>query len=159
MRQQFLSAFAIGLLIIAIAVGVVVYMQRGAHMELTGPMTVRIHPTDPNTALAIINLHVTNPSDYGFQVSNVTVTLQNKDGDFPTTVISRSDYQKLAETMPEFGPFHPTLFYKYVIPAHSASDYTVIAQFSAPEQILNQRKRFTVQVQEVNGKIAEFSEK
>ena len=159
MKEQFLSAFTIGLVVVAVAVGAILFMQRGAHMELTGTMTVAVHATDKNTALAVFNFHLTNPADYGFEVSNVTVTLQTNAGDFPTTTIGKVDAQRLAETTPEFGPFHSPLYTKYVIPAHSTGDYTVLAQYNAPDTILNARKRFVVQIQEINGKVAEFDER
>ena len=159
MREQFLTAFAIGLAAVAVVVAGIMYMQRGAHMELTGVMTVRVHATDENTALALIDVHIANPADYGFEVGNVTVTLETKSGEFPTTIISRVDAQRLAEAMPELGPFHPTLYTKYIIPAHSTGNYTLLAQYSAPERILNDRKRFVVRIQEINGKTAELSEK
>jgi hypothetical protein len=158
-REQFLTAFGIGLAAVAVVVAGIMYMQRGAHMELTGAMTVRVHGTDENTALALIDLHIANPADYGFEIGNVTVTLETKSGDFPTTIISRVDAQRLAEAMPELGPFHPTLYTRYVIPAHSSGNYTLLAQYSAPERILNGRKRFVVQIKEINGKTAEFWEK
>ena len=159
MRQQFLSAFTIGLVAVAVVVAGIMYMQRGAHVELTGAMTVRIHGTDDNTALALIDLHIANPADYGFQVNNVTVTLETTNGEFPTGIVSGIDSKRLADAMPELGPFHATLYTKYVIPAHSTGDYTLLAQYSAPERILKDRKRFVVRVDEINGKTAEFSEK
>ena len=159
MREQFVSAFVIGLLVVAVAVGAILFMQRGAHMDLTGPIVVRVLPTDEHTSLAVIDMKITNPSDYGFQVNNVTVTLQTDHGDFPTTTIGKVDAQRLAQNMPEAGPFHPTLYTKGIIPAHSTGDYSLFAQYNAPEGILNDRKRFTVQVQETDGKIATFSEK
>ncbi|HEX3745382.1 MAG TPA: hypothetical protein VHW09_15670 [Bryobacteraceae bacterium] len=159
MKQQFISAFTIGIVLVAVAVGAVLFMQRGAHMDLTGTMTVKVHPTDPNTSLASIDLHLTNPASYGFQVSDVTVTLVNKDGKFPVTTVSRVDQQRLAEQMPELGPFHPALYTKYTIPAHSTGDYTLLAQYSAPENIVNARTRFVVRIREVNGTVAELSEK
>jgi len=158
-REQFLSAFAIGLAAVAVVVAGIMYMQRGAHMELTGAMTVRVHGTDENTALALIDLHIANPADYGFEVNNVTVTLETNGGEFPTTIVSRVDAQRLADAMPELGPFHPTLYTKYVIPARTTGDYTLLAQYSAPERILNGRKRFVVRIEEINGKTAQFSEK
>jgi hypothetical protein len=159
MKEQFVSAFTIGLVAVAVAVGAILYVQRGAHMDLTGPMSVRIHPTDENTSLALIDLHITNPSDYGFEVSDVTVTLQKKEGEMSNTIVSRVDARRLAEAMPELGPFYPTLYTKYVIPAHSTAEYTLLAQFSAPERILSDRKRFVVRVWEINGKSAEFVER
>ena len=159
MKNTFVITFVIGLAVIALAVAGILYMQRGAHMELTGAMTVRVHATDENTALALIQIHIANPADYGFQVNNVTVTLETNAGAFPTTVISQVDTKRLAEAMPELGPFHPTLYTRYVIPARSTGDYTILAQYSAPERILNDRKRFVVRIEEINGKAAEFSEK
>ena len=159
MREQFVQAFIVGLLVVAVAVGVILYMQRGAHMELTGTMTVAVHATDKDTALAVFNLHLTNPADYGFEVNNITVTLETDTGEFPTTTIGRADTQSLADAMPEFGPFHTTLYTHYVIPPRSKGDYTVLAQYNAPEKVLNNRKRFRMTVAEINGKVAEFDEK
>lgn len=159
MREQFVSAFTIGIAVVAVAVGVVFFMQRGAHMELTGPMTVRTHATDENTALAIINLHITNPADYGFEVSDVSATLETKAGDSNTRIVSKVDAKKFFDAMPELGPFHPTLYTKYVIPPHSTGDYTLLAQYSLPERMLTDRQRFVVRIQEINGKVAELSER
>jgi hypothetical protein len=159
MKEQFASAFAIGLVAVAVAVGAILFMQRGAHVGLTGPMSVRTIPTDPNTALAVIDLRITNPADYDFEVSNVTVTLETKDGEFPTGIVSRVDAQRLFDAMPDAGPFHPTLYTKAIVKAHSTGDYTLLAQYSAPERILQDRKQFVVRIQEINGKVAEFSEK
>lgn len=159
MKEQFVAAFTIGLIVVAVAVGGILYMQRGAQMELTGPMSVRVLPTDDDTALALVNLRITNPSDYGFTVHNVTVTLETKAGEFPRGIVSRVDAQRFFDAMPDAGPFHPTLYTNAVIPAHSTADYTLASQFSAPERILKDRKRFVVRIDEINGKTAEFSER
>ena len=159
MKEQFGAALIIGLLVVAVAVGGILFMQRGAHMELTGTMAIRILPTDPNTALAVINMRISNPSDYGFEVGNITVTLETAAGEFPTSTVGRVDATRLFDSMPDAGPFHPTLYTKAIIPAHSKGDYTLLAQYSAPERILADRKRFVVRIQEINGKVAEFSEK
>ena len=103
MREQFVSAFAIGLIAVAVAVGAILYMQRGAHMELTGPMTVRTVATEEQTALALINLHITNPSSLRFEAHNVTVTLETKSGEFPDETVSRVDSQRMFDSMPENG--------------------------------------------------------
>jgi hypothetical protein len=158
-REEFAGAFGIGLVAVAIAVGAVLFMQRGAHMDLTGPMSIRILPTSDNDALALANLRITNPSDYPFEVRNVTVILETKAGEFPREIISRSDTQRLFETTPEAGPPHPTLYAKATIAPHTTTEYTIAAQFNAPERILKDRKRFVVKIEEIDGKIAEFSEK
>jgi hypothetical protein len=122
-------------------------------------MTVRTHATDENTALAIIDLHITNPADYGFQVSDVSATLETNAGDSNTRIVSKVDARRLFDAMPELGPFHPTLYTKYVIPPHSTGDYTLLAQYSLPERMLTDRQRFVVRIQEINGKVAELSER
>ena len=159
MKDQFVKALLIGLVAVAVAVGAILFMQRGAHMDLTGPMTVRTHATDENTALAIIDLHITNPADYGFQVADVTATLETKAGESTSRTVSKVDAKRLFDAMPELGPYHPTLFTKYVIPPHSTGDYTLLAQYSLPEKMLTERERFVVRIQEANGKVAEFGEK
>jgi hypothetical protein len=158
-REQFVSALTIGVAVVVVAVGVILFMQRGAHMELTGPMTVRVHATDENTALALIDLHLTNPADYGFQVADVTATLETKAGESTTRIVSKVDATSLFKAMPELGPFHPTLFTKYTIPPRSTGDYTLLAQYSLPEKMLTDRQRFVVKIQEVNGKVAELVER
>jgi hypothetical protein len=159
LREQFVKALTIGIAIVVVAVGAILFMQRGAHMNLTGPMTVRIHATDKDTALAIIDVHLTNAADYGFQVSDVTATLETKAGDSTSRIVSNVDAKRLVEAMPELGPFHPTLYTKYVIPPHSTGDYTLLAQFSLPDRMLADRQRFVVRIQEINGKTAELLER
>ncbi|HUE03892.1 MAG TPA: hypothetical protein VMR62_30340 [Bryobacteraceae bacterium] len=159
MREQFVAAFTIGLIVVAVAVGGILYMQRGAQMDLTGPMSVRVLPTDADTALALVNLRITNPAAYGFTVHNVTVTLETKDGELSRGIVSRVDAQRFFDATPDAGPFHPTLYTNAVIPAHSTADYTLASQFSLPEKMLKDRKRFVARIEEINGKIAEFSEK
>jgi hypothetical protein len=160
MREDFVAAFAIGLVVIAGAVGAVMYMNRGSHVDLPGEIVgIRTLATGDNDALAIVNLHVTNPSDYGFMIRNVTVTLEKKSGEqFPRDIIARSDAQRLFEAMPEGGPYHAPLYTEAVIPPHTTADYTLAAQFSAPEKILQDRKRFLVEIDGVNGKSFEFPE-
>lgn len=159
MKDQFVKALLAGLVVVALAVGGILFMQRGAHMDLTGSMTVRIHATDKDTALAILNLHLTNPASHGYQVSDVEVALETKAGDATTRIVSKTDAKRLVDAMPELGPFYPTLYTKYVVPPHSTGDYTLLAQFSFPENMLNDRQRFVVKIHEVDGTVAEIREK
>ena len=47
MRNRFAAAFAIGIAVIAVAVAVIFYMQRGARVGLTGKvLKVRTAPLD-----------------------------------------------------------------------------------------------------------------
>jgi hypothetical protein len=161
MKDQFASALAIGLIAVAVTVGGILYMQRGAHVDLPGMITkVRTVSTGDNDALVLIDLRLTNPSSYPLVVHNTTVVLEKKNGDqFPQQLIARSDSQRLFDAMPGAGPFHPPLYTDVSIPAGSTGIYTLAAQYSAPERILQDRKRFFVQLDEWGGKSFEFSEK
>ncbi|MEI9971835.1 MAG: hypothetical protein WDO73_07145 [Ignavibacteriota bacterium] len=159
MKDQFVKALIVGLLVVAVGVGGILFMQRGAHMDLKGSMNIRLHATDKDTTLAIIDLNLANPASYGFQVSDVEVNLESKAGDATTRVVSKVDVQRLQEAMPELGSFHPTLYTKYVVPPQSTGRYTLLAQFSFPQQMLVDRKQFVVRIREVNGKVAEITEK
>ena len=159
MREQFASAFAIGLIAVAVVVGGVLFMQRGARMDLTGPMSIRTVSTGENDALAVANLHLTNPSDYPFVVRNVTVILETKAGDQEQEIVSRSDAQRLFAAMPEAGPYHTVLYTKASIPPRSTADYTVLVQFSMPERMLKDRQCFVVRIVEIDGKTIDFPER
>ena len=52
MRDRFPAAFAIGIAVIAVAVGVIVYMQRGARVGVTGKIVkIRVAPLDENSSV------------------------------------------------------------------------------------------------------------
>jgi len=158
-KENFGKAFGIGLAAVAVVVGAVLFLQRGAHVELPGTMRVRTVGTGEHESLVLADLHLTNPSDYTFEIKNVTVILENKDGQFPHEIVSKSDAQRLFDSLPDAGPFHAPLYTKATIPPHTTGDYTVAAPFSAPERILKDRKRFIVRIEETNGTAIDFSEK
>jgi len=160
MREQFVSAFTIGLIAVAVAVGAIVFFNRGSHMDLPGQMArIRTVSTGDNDALALIDLRIANPSNYPFVVRNVTVTLEKKSGEqFPREIISRADTQRMFDALPDSGPYHPPLYTNAVVAPGATAVYTLAAQFSAPERMLQERKRFVVQIDEIDGKSFEFSE-
>ena len=159
MRENFAKAFGLGLAAVAVIVGVIMFMQKGAHMDLPGQIKVRTVPTGDDAAIALVDLHVTNPSDYNFMIGDITVTVETNAGDKTEEIVSRDDAKRLFDSMPDSGPFHPALYTKANIPPRTTGDYTLVAQFSVPERMLKDRKRFVVHVQEVNGTTMEYSEK
>jgi hypothetical protein len=161
MREQFVSALAIGGIAVAVAVGAVMFLNRGSHMDLPGSIVrIRTVSTGDNDALALIDLRISNPSNYKFVVRNVTVVLEKKSGErFPQEIVARSDAQRLFDAMPDSGPYHTPLYTNVTLTPGASGVYTLAAQFNAPERILQDRKQFLVQVDEIDGKSFEFSEK
>jgi hypothetical protein len=159
MNSNFAKAFAIGLGAVLVAVAIILFMQRGAHMDLPGELKVRTLSTSKDESLALLDLHISNPSDYTFTVHNIAVTLETKSGDASGTVVARSDAERLFASMPDAGPFHPTLYTDAPITAHTTADYTLAVPFSMPEGMLKDRKRMVVRIDEINGKSFEYSAK
>lgn len=162
MSKNFAIAFGIGILCIAVALGAILYMQRGAHMELPGRiLKVRTAPLDENSSAVVLDFRVTNPSDVLFVVRTVTVLLEDKAGNrFAGATASDVDAQRLMEGIPLLGQkFNDTLMTKQRIEPHSSIDRMVAARFEAPEAKLGERKRFLIQVEEIDGKVFEVGEK
>lgn len=162
MSKNFAIAFGIGILCIAIAIGAVFYMQRGAHMELPGKiLKVRTAPLDENSSAVVLDFRVTNPSDVLFVARNVTVFLEDTAGNqYAGQTASDVDAKHLMEGIPLLGQkFNDTLIIKQRIEPHTSIDRMVAARFEAPEAKLEARKRFLVQVEEIDGKIFQVAEK
>ncbi len=162
MSRTLLITFAIGIVIIAIAVAGVVYMQRGAHIELPGTiLKVRTAPLDDQSAAAVIDFRVTNPSDYPFQVRGVTVVLESQSGaQTEGATASEIDAQRLMAGVPLLGEkYNPSLMVRERVPAHTTLDRMIAARFEVPDSQLQARKRFLVKIEEVDGVVQVLSEK
>ncbi|MGB9458219.1 MAG: hypothetical protein WCB12_19375 [Bryobacteraceae bacterium] len=162
MSRTLLVTFAIGIVIIAIAVAGVVYMQRGAHIELPGTiLKVRTAPLDDQSAAAVIDFRVTNPSDYPFQVRSVTVVLESQSGaEAEGATASEMDAQRLMAGVPLLGEkYNPSLMVRERVPPRTTLDRMIAARFEVPDSQLQARKRFLVKIEEVDGLVQVLSEK
>jgi hypothetical protein len=159
--NPFLAAFAIGIACIAVAVGVIVFAQRGARVGLTGKvLKVRTAPLDDNSSVVVLDFRFTNPSSYPFMVRTVTVALEEKDGkSYDGDTVSEVDAKRLFASLPLLGPkFNDTLLMSDKIASHDSQDRMVAARFNAPESRLTARKRFVIRIEEVDGQTTEISE-
>ena len=162
MKSNFAAAFGIGIACIAIVVAGVVYMQRGAHLDLSGKIIkVRTAPLDENSAVVVIDFRVTNPADYPFMARSVAVEMEDNSGTrFQGKTSSETDARQLFEALPLLGPrFNGTLVMRDKIAPHDSQDRMVAARFETPESKLDGRKRFVVRIEEIDGKSFEFFDK
>ena len=162
MSRTLLITFGIGIVVVAIAVTVIVYMQRGGHVELPGKvLKVRTAPLDEQSAAAVIDFRVTNPSDYPFQVRGVTVVLENQNGaQTEGSTVSETDARQLMAGVPLLGDkYNPSLMVRVRVPAHTTLDRMIAARFEVPDSQLQARKRFLVRIEEVDGVLQVFPEK
>jgi hypothetical protein len=169
MHRGLLIPVGIGLVVIAIAVGGVLFMQRGAHIELTGTiLKVRMAPLDENSSIAVADFRFTNPSDYPFLVRTVTVLMEDTSGMlYRGETVSETDAKRLFEGYPLLGQkYNNSLIMRDNIPPHASWDRMVAARFELPEATpqpqkppLEARKRFIVRIEEIDGAISELYEK
>jgi len=162
MSRTLLITFGIGIVVIAIAVAGIVYMQRGGHVELPGTiLKVRTAPLDEQSAAVAIDFRVTNPSNYPFQVRGVTVVLESQSGaQTEGATASEIDAQRLMAGVPLLGDkYNPSLMVRERVPAHTTLDRMIAARFEVPDAQLQSRKRFLVKIEEVDGVVQVLSEK
>jgi hypothetical protein len=153
---------AVGLVVVLCAVGGVLYMQRGAHIELSGAiLKVRTQAMDENSSIAVVDFRFVNSSDYNFVVREVGVTVEDKDGKtIDGATVSELDARRLFEYYPQLGQkFNDTLIMKSKIPPHQSMDRMIVARFEVPESQLDARKDLTVRVVDVDGPTSELREK
>ena len=162
MRNRFATTFAIGIAAVAVIVGAILFMQRGARIGLAGQiLKVRTAPLDDRSSVAVLDFRFANPSNVFFVVRTVTVVLEESNGtQVEGTTVSEMDAQRLFEGIPLLGQkFNRTLVMRDKIPSHSSEDRMVAARFEVPESILESRKRLLLRIEDVDGPVTEISEK
>ena len=162
MSRTLLVTFAVGLVVVAIAVVGAVYVARGGHVELPGKiLKVRTAPLDEQSSAAVIDFRVTNPADHPFQVRSVTVVLEDRAGvQTEGATASEIDAQRLLAGVPLLGDkYNQSLMVRERVPPHTTLDRMTAARFEVPDSKLQARKRFLVRIEEWDGIVQEMSEK
>ena len=161
MRKQLLPFVGIGIVVVAVAVGVMLYVQRGAHIELIGGIQkVRTLAMDENSSVAVMDFRFVNPSNYGFVVREVKVSLEDQQGrTLDGLVVSETDAKRLFQYYPVLGQkYNDTLLVRTKIGPHQSMDRMVAARFEIPEKLLQDRKQLRIRVEDVDGPVSEIVE-
>lgn len=161
MRKEILPYVALGVVVVAIVVGVVFYVQRGAHLELKGSIQkVRTLALDDSSSLAILDFRFVNPSDYRFIVRQVEVSMEDKNGNvLAGSPVSEVDAKRVFEYYPLLGQkYNETLLVRTKIAPHQSMDRMVAARFEIPEKLLQDRKQLRIRVEDVDGAVSEIVE-
>jgi len=151
----------IGLLVVAIGIGGVFYMQRGAHLELKGAiLKVRTQAMDENSSIVAIDFRFVNPSNYPFMVKEVVVTMVDKDGKtVESSPVSEMDARRLFQYYPALGQkYNDSLLMRDRIKGRETMDRMTVARFEVPESALESRRKLTVRIVDVDGPEAELQE-
>jgi len=154
-------ALVAGLLVVVCAVGGVLFMQRGAHVELKGAiLKVRTQAMDESSSVAVVDFRFANPSNYPFVVRQVDVSIEDKDGKtLEGAGVSELDARRLFQYYPALGQkYNDSLLIRDKIPGRQTMDRMIVARFEVPEAALQSRKKLIVRVVDVDGPVAELQE-
>src|ERR1700684_304648 len=93
LSSQFRVTLGVGLVVVLIAVGIVLFLQRGAHIELKGAiLKVRTLAMSEHSSIAAVDFRFANPSSYPFVVRTVDVSETGTAGDdHPGSPVSEVD--------------------------------------------------------------------
>ncbi len=160
--RPLLPFIGIGIVICAIAVVWILYMQRGAHMELRGSIQkLRTLPLDESSVAAIADFRLENPADYKFVVRQILVTAVMADGKvLEGSAVSEVDTKNVFQYFAQqLGPmYNPVLLMHAVVQPHQTVDRMIAARFEVPEKVFAQRKDLRIRIEEIDGPVAELSE-
>jgi ABC-type Na+ efflux pump permease subunit len=160
--KQFLLVFGIALVIVLIAVAGILFLQRGAHVELKGSiLKVRTMGMDDNSSLAVVDFRFANSSDYPFVVRSVDVTATGSDGqNYTSTPVPEVDAKRIFEYYPILGQkYNTSLLTRDKIPGQHSEDRMIVARFEIPVAQLDARKNLKVRIEDVDGPVSELIEK
>src|SRR5579864_1347660 len=161
MTKPFALTFMIGLLVIGGAIWAVFYKQAGAHIEPKGSiLKVRTLKLDDNTSAAIVELRLSNDSDYQLVARTIETSAMTPKGEVQGNVVAEVDVKDLYKNFPVLGEqYNPVLKARDKVPPHASIDREICGQFMIPVQDLDQRKDLIVRVQDITGPTAEVHEK
>jgi hypothetical protein len=155
------KVFGIGLAIVLVAAAGVVWMQWGAHVDLKGQvLKVRTQGMDDGSSIAVVDFRFVNPSDVLFVVRDVTVSIEDKDGNkIDGATVSDVDANRLFQYYPVLGQkFNDSLLMKAKIAPKESLDRMIAARFEVPQEKLDSRRRLIVRIEDVDGPVAEIGE-
>jgi len=159
--KQFWIFFAIGLVAVAITVGITMESSKGNHLELDGRILhVRLLSLNPKATIVVVDFRENNPSDVRFIVKNIEMTLDGVK-DAPTgQIISKSDLKTVFDNMKLVGPkFNDALSVGDQIAPHETVDRMVGARFELGEQAVEGRSAVRIRIADLDREVAELVEK
>ncbi len=159
------NAMIAGALAVLIVGGMIfggLFWTRHSHLELTGQvLKVRTYQVDPENTIAIIDFRATNPSTTQFQVKDVEVYLDGKDGKtLDSALFSDIDAGRVFEFYKVLGrKYNPTLLMRDKVDAGKTLDRMIAVRFSCPEQQIADRKDIRIEITEIDGNKSIITEK
>jgi hypothetical protein len=143
--------------VLALAVGLAFWGNRGSHLELQGQvLKARTGALDEQNCIAVLDFRISNPSNVSFVVRDVKVTLLKANGDkVDGDTVSKMDLNQVFAYNRFLGSqYNDGLSIKDKVPAHGQIDRMVAARFPVPQSELERGKAIVLWIQDMDG--AEF---
>lgn len=160
--KRLLIAFGVGVVAVVIAVAAVLYMQRGAHIELKGSiLKVRTAAMDEYSSVAVVDFRFVNPANYPFVVRKVDVSIVAADGrTYEGSPVSEVDARRLFQYYKLLGQkYNDSLLMRDKVAPRTSEDRMIAARFEIPESLLAARKNLIIRIEDVDGPVSELAEK
>jgi vancomycin resistance protein YoaR len=152
----------IGVVVVIAAVASLLYVQRGAHIELRGEiLKVRTHELDAASSIAVVDFRFRNPADYPFIVRTVDVSIELKDGrTVEGQVVAEADTERVFQALPLLGQkYNRSLLAKDRVNARESLDRMIAARFEVPVSMLQERRQLSIRIEDVDGPVSTLLEK
>ena len=160
MSKRLLIFFGVGVVAVAIAVGLIVTGNQGAHLQLQGKiLKVRTGTLGEGNSIAVMDFRVENPSDKPFVVRVVDIALEQKNGEMLDGItVSKADLKQLFQYNRYLGDqYNDGLGLQDTIAPHSMVDRMVAARFEVSNDDLEKAKAVHLSIQDVDGPLWETS--
>jgi len=154
MSKNLAIFIGVGVVIVVIALVVILYGNKGSHLELKGEIIkIRTGVIDEHNTAAVLDIRLQNVSDVPFVVRDVTITAEQPNGEkVEGIIISKSDFKQLLDYNKFLGKqFNEGLSIKDKIAPHQTVDRMIAVRFELAQGELEKAKQIRLWVQDMDG--------
>ena len=152
----------LGLLIVAVLVGIVFLKNRGSQIRIEGTMKkVRAQKLDDKSTLLVFDFRFSNPADYPFVVADVNSTCTLKDGNeltgqLVTDVDAKTLFEYHALTLG--AKFNESLIRKSRVAPKTTEDRMIAMTYPVEPEVLANRTGCALNIKDVDGAVSTIRE-
>jgi len=152
----------IGLLIIAVLVGIVFVTNRGSQIRIEGSIKkVRSQKLDDKSTMLVFDFRFSNPADYPFIVAEVTSTCTLKDGkELEGEVVTDADAKPIFEyhALTLGAKFNESLIRKSRVNPKTTEDRMIAVTYPVEPETLAARTGCVLLIKDVDGAVSTIRE-
>ncbi len=161
MNRDTLKYAGIGLVIVLVGIAFVLYLTRGAHIELKGSVQmVRVQAMDEQSCVVVADFRFVNPADYPFVVRDAKLLLESADGTILQGMgVGETDAKRLFEYYPLLGQkYNESLILRDRVESRESMDRMIATRFEVPASTAELRRRVIIRIEDVDGAVTEIRE-